>query len=57
LLARFERARAEGDLPLDADPAQLADFVRALVYRMTVKAANGATRDELDRVIDLAMTI
>jgi AcrR family transcriptional regulator len=57
VLERFERAKAEGDLPSEADPAQLADFVRALVYGMTVKAANGATRGELDRVIDLAMTI
>jgi len=24
---------------------------------VTVKAANGATREELDRVIDLAMTV
>jgi AcrR family transcriptional regulator len=57
LLQRFERAQAEGDLPPDADPAQLADFVRALVYGMTVKAANGATREQLDRVIDLAMNV
>ena len=57
LLERFERARDEDDLPAEADPAQFADFVRALVYGMTVKAANGATREELDRVIDLAMTV
>lgn len=53
--ARFERAQAEGDLPPDADPADLAAFVRTLVYGLTVKAAGGATREELERVIERAM--
>lgn len=48
---RLERALAEGDLPADADPAELTDFVRTVVYGMAVKAASGSTRDELERVI------
>jgi AcrR family transcriptional regulator len=52
---RFERARAEGDFPADADPAELAAFVRTVIYGLTVKAASGATRDELERVIERAM--
>jgi AcrR family transcriptional regulator len=54
---RFERAVAEGDLPADADPGRLAGYVRALVYGLTVRAANGATRAELDEVIDLALGV
>jgi AcrR family transcriptional regulator len=52
---RFERAKAEGDLPPDADPAALAEYIRTVIYGMTVKAASGATRDELERVIEVAM--
>ena len=52
---RLERARAEGDLPADADPAELAGYLRTVVYGMTVKAASGATRAELERVVELAM--
>ncbi|HVU76037.1 MAG TPA: TetR/AcrR family transcriptional regulator [Gaiellaceae bacterium] len=53
--ARFDRARDEGDLPEDADPAELAAYVRTVIYGMTVKAAGGATRAELERVVELAM--
>jgi AcrR family transcriptional regulator len=52
---RLERARAEGDLPADADPAELADFLRTVVYGMAVKAASGSTREELERVIARTM--
>ncbi|MGE5274830.1 MAG: TetR/AcrR family transcriptional regulator [Verrucomicrobiota bacterium] len=52
---RFERAKVEGDLPADADPAELAEYIRTVMYGMTVKAASGATRDELERVIEVAM--
>ncbi len=52
---RFERARAEGDLPDGVSPDELAGFVRTVAYGMAVKAATGATRAELDRVVDYAM--
>jgi hypothetical protein len=52
---RFERAQAEGDLPPDADPKELADYIRAVIYGMTVQASSGATRDDLERVIERAM--
>ena len=53
--ARFEQARAEGDLPDAADPAELTNFIRTVVYGMAVQAASGATRDDLERVIALTM--
>jgi AcrR family transcriptional regulator len=53
--ARFERARAEGDLSADADPGALTHYIGAIVCGMAVLAASGTTRDELERVIELAM--
>jgi AcrR family transcriptional regulator len=52
---RLERARTEGDLPADADAAVLAGYLRAVVYGLTVKAAGGATRTELEQVAELAL--
>jgi AcrR family transcriptional regulator len=52
---RFEQARTEGDLPGDADPKALTQYLGAVVCGMAVLAASGMTRDELDRVIELAM--
>lgn len=52
---RLERAKAEGDLPADADPAALAAYLRSVIYGMTVRAATGATRADLERVVELAL--
>jgi AcrR family transcriptional regulator len=52
---RLERSRAEGDLPADADPRALTHYIGAVVCGMAVLAASGATREELERVIQLAM--
>jgi AcrR family transcriptional regulator len=52
---RFERALAEGDLPADTDPADLACFVVTVMRGMAVQAAGGASRDELCRVAELAL--
>jgi AcrR family transcriptional regulator len=52
---RFERARAEGDLPRQADPADLTRYIGTVVCGMAVLAASGATREELEGVIGLTM--
>jgi AcrR family transcriptional regulator len=52
---RFERARAEGDLPAGADPKALTHYIGTVVCGMAVLAASGATRKELERVIELTM--
>jgi hypothetical protein len=46
LRRRFERAKSEGDLPSDADAADLAQFVTAIYQGMTVQAINGANRED-----------
>lgn len=52
---RLEQARSEGDLPVDSDPVDLALYVTTIIHGMSVQAASGATRDELQRVIETAM--
>ena len=52
---RFERARADGDLPAGADPADLARYVLTVIRGMAVQGASGASREELRRVAELAL--
>lgn len=55
LRKRFERAKAEGDLAADSDPAALARFISAVIYGIAVQAASGAGRKDLRTVADQAM--
>ena len=57
LRRRFERAKSEGDLPNDADAADLARLITALFQGMTVQAINGASREDLLRLADTALRI
>lgn len=52
---RFKRAKAEGDLPADSDPADLARYVVTISHGMAVQAASGASREALHRVVRTAM--
>ncbi len=52
---RFARAAAEGDLPTGTDAADLARYVMAVMHGMAVQSAGGASREELQGVIDLSM--
>ncbi|MFJ9914335.1 TetR/AcrR family transcriptional regulator [Actinacidiphila glaucinigra] len=55
LRLRLEKARADGELPADADPDDLARYFITVYQGVAVQAAGGATREELHRVVDLAM--
>jgi AcrR family transcriptional regulator len=55
LRRRFQRARADGDLPADADPADLARYVATVIHGMSVQAAGGAGREALRRVAEMAL--
>lgn len=55
LRRRFERARKEGDLPSDADPASLARYIATVLHGMSVEASGGAKRAELAKVAALAL--
>ena len=52
---RLERARKEGDLPAGLEPAAFARYVASVLQGMSVIAAGGAKREELQQVVDVAL--
>jgi AcrR family transcriptional regulator len=52
---RLEQARSNGDFPKDEDPSDWARYVVSVGLGMAVKAASGASREELHRVVDFTM--
>lgn len=52
---RFERAKAEGDLPETARPDALAAFLLAVSHGMAVQAKAGFSRDMLEAVAEQAL--
>ncbi len=52
---RFERAVAEGDLPAGVDAGKLARYIVTVLWGMSVQAAGGATRGQLDEVAEQAL--
>ncbi|WP_049570102.1 TetR/AcrR family transcriptional regulator [Streptomyces sp. SBT349] len=52
---RFRQAVEEGDLPPDADPDLLARYLMTVANGISVQAASGATRDDLQQVADMAL--
>lgn len=55
LRERFERARAEGDLSPDEDPAVLARYAATVLHGLSIQAASGAKREELQCVAEMAL--
>ena len=55
LRERFERAARSGDLPVETDTDALAQFVQVLGLGMSVAAQGGASREDLRRMVDVAM--
>jgi AcrR family transcriptional regulator len=52
---RLERAKREGDLPRNADPEALTQFLVAVLRGMATQAVVGASRKELEAVVRVAM--
>jgi len=55
LRRRLQRAKREGDLPKNADAAELAHYVMTVVRGMAVQSAGGASRAQLRRVAQIAL--
>jgi len=55
LRRRLQRAKREGDLPPTADPAELSHYVMTVLHGMAVQGADGASRDQLRRVAQVAL--
>ena len=55
LRQRLNRARIDGDLPAEANPASLARYIATIIQGMSIQAAGGATRSELRRIVKIAL--
>jgi AcrR family transcriptional regulator len=54
--ARLDHARATGDLPPATDTEALTLYLISVMNGLSVQAAGGFTREQLHRVVDLALT-
>lgn len=57
LVARFERAKAEGDLPAHVDPEGLTRVLIAYLQGISVQANTGEPREELEKLVETALTL
>lgn len=56
LIARFVKARDEGDLPEHVDPEALAYYLTTVMQGLSVKASGGADRKALERVVETTLS-
>ncbi len=57
LQQRFERARAEGDLPPGADPVGLVRYLMTVLQGMAVQAGSGVPRESLARLVATTLSL
>lgn len=55
LRMRLQQARKDGDLPSEANPADLARYVATIAQGVAVQAVSGANQKQLNHVVDLAL--
>jgi AcrR family transcriptional regulator len=57
LLRRFERAKAQGDLPESVDPAGLVGYLTAVLQGLSLQAGSGAKPSDLKRLVDTTLSL
>jgi AcrR family transcriptional regulator len=57
IIERFARAKAEGDLSEHVDVEGLTDLLKAVVQGISIQAGQGASREELDRLVTTGLTM
>lgn len=57
LVERFEQAKREGDLPAHIDAEGLTSLLYAILQGITVQAGAGATRAELEKLVDTSLAL
>jgi AcrR family transcriptional regulator len=57
LIARFERAKAEGDLPEGLEPEALVRYLFALMQGLAVQAGAGATCTQLGQLVETSLAV
>jgi AcrR family transcriptional regulator len=55
LRERLQQAKDDGTMPSDLDPADYARYIMVVLEGMSVRAAGGATREELHKVADMTL--
>jgi AcrR family transcriptional regulator len=55
LRRRLQRAKRDGDLPKNADPAELSRYVMTVLQGMAIQGADGANGNHLRRVAQIAL--
>ncbi len=55
LTQRFEQAQQDGDLSREAQPRALAKYLATLHQGLSVQATSGASREELQAVVNMAL--
>jgi AcrR family transcriptional regulator len=57
LIARFERGKAEGDLPDNIEPDALAGYLYAVMQGLSVQASTGVSCAELGSLVDTTLMV
>lgn len=57
MLARFERAQAEGDFGAEIAPDDLIHYLFAVLQGLAVQASAGVSREQLARTVDFTLKI
>lgn len=57
LVERFAQAKRDGELPDNLTAEGLTSFLYAILQGMAVQAGSGATRAELERVVDTSLMV
>lgn len=57
LLDRFRQAQRDGDLSDRVEPEALAQYLFTILQGMAVQAGAGASREELERVVDTSLML
>jgi|SRR3954454_6795360 AcrR family transcriptional regulator len=55
LIARFERAKSEGDLPAHVDPQGLTALLIAMLQGISLQASQNASREDLELLADTGL--
>lgn len=57
LVERMQQARDSGDLPAHVDPEAITSYLYAMLQGMAVQAGAGASRAELERLVETALLL
>lgn len=57
LVERFERAKSDGDLPDHLSAEALTAYLHAIMQGMAVQAGAGASRADLERVVETSLAV